>query len=202
MAKENGCKMINLIQHIPNKDGVVLEREIIKKEELNDLRRECEKIIPQSYYCKPCNAATVETLNTRLSIDFKEYAVYFKAEGEKAVSISCRFAVCSKNGKLIDEHFGKAARFYIYDYKDEAITFVETRAIEQYSRGTREEKAAGRIYKLIRAIEDCNCVIALRIGICPSNALKEKNIDIYTTYNLIEDGIREAMLRLYVCPPL
>jgi nitrogen fixation protein NifB len=202
MAKETGCKMINIIQHIPNKDGIVLETETFEKEELNELRRECEKIIPLSYYCKTCSAATVETLNTRLSFDFKEYADYFDARLNKPPSLSCRIAVCSKNGRLIDEHFGHAAKFYIYDYKDEVITFVETRPIEQYSHGTKEEKAAGKVYKLIRAIEDCNCVVALRIGVCPSNALKEKSIDIYTTYNLIEDGIREAVLRLYTCPPL
>ncbi len=199
MAKETGCKMTNIIQCMPN--GTDKETEGFSVKELNDLRRKYEKVLPQSYYCKPCSAATIETLNTRLSANFKDYESYFQPDEKKPKSVIRRFAVCSKNGRLVDQHFGHATKFYIYDYIDDKISFVETRPVEQYCHGTKEEKEAGRIYKLIKVIEDCNCVICLRIGICPSNALKEKSIDIYTTYSLIEDGLREAVLRLYVCPP-
>ena len=108
-----------------------------------------------------------------------------------------RFAICSKNGTLTDQHFGHATKFHIYDYNNGEINFMETRSFDQYTAGTNQDKVAGRIYRLIKTIEDCNCVICMRIGICPSDALKEKNIEVYTTYHLIEDSIREAVSRIY-----
>lgn len=187
MAKECGCKLTNIIKLVPDKRNAENGLETYSSDELSDFRKKCETVAPQSYYCKPCYASTVETLNTRISMEFEE---------ETAV-IPYRFAVCSRNRTLTDQHFGHATKFHIYDYKNDVITFMEDRPIEQYCHGTSEDKEAGRIYHLIKAIEDCNCVICMRIGVCPSSALKEKNIDVYTTYNLIEDGIREAVSRLY-----
>lgn len=194
-AKECGCKFTNVIDLSTgkvNENGL----ESFYSDSLNEERPEYEKIMPQSYFCKPCNADSVETLNTRFSFDFSK-PVSYSDQKPKTIPIKVRFAVCSQNGKLTDQHFGLATKFYIYDYTDEVITFLETRTVEQYSLGSKENKENGEIYRLIKAIEDCNCVICMRIGVCPVNALKEKNIDTYTTYNLIEDGIREAANRLY-----
>lgn len=201
LAKECGCKLTNIIPLTSIKNTDFNGMESYSNDELSDLRGECEKIMPQSYYCKPCSYASVETLNTRLSIDFNNFAreIY---KDRRSVAVHYRFAVCSKNGTLTDQHFGHATKFYIYDYNGEEVTFIETRTIEQYSHGTKDEKAAGRIYRLIKYIEDCNCVICMRIGVCPSDALKEKNIEVYTTYNLIEDGIKEAVKRLYSGLPI
>ncbi len=199
LAKECGCKMTNIVLPSMNNKDDFNGLNTYSNDEIGYLRRECEKIMPQSYFCKPCNSATVETLNTRFAIDFRDpgKGSAVKLQGEVP---HYRFAVCSKTGILIDEHFGHATNFYIYDVRDGFVTFLETRPTEQYAQGTKEDKAAGRVYKLIKAIEDCNCVVCMRIGACPSDALREKNIDIYTTYNLIEDGLKEAVLRLYTGP--
>lgn len=193
MARDCGCKLTNILPKAML--SVTADREqdyngleTYSSDELGSLRKICENILPQSYYCKPCRADTVETLGTGLPLDFKS---------ERKEELRYRFAVCSKNGTLIDQHFGHAVRFYIYDYVDGVITFLETRATEQYCHGSGEEKEDVRIYNLIKTIEDCNCIICMRIGICPAQALKEKNIDVYTTYNLIEDGIAEAVNHLY-----
>lgn len=196
LAKECGCELTNVIKVAPGKRNDENGLETYSSDELSDVRQQYEKIIPQSYFCKPCYASTIETLNTRISMDFKEDSET-KGGEEKTPGVHYRFAVCSRNRTLTDQHFGHATKFHIYDYQNEKITFIEDRPIEQYSHGTIEDKQAGKVYHLIKAIEDCNCVICMRIGVCPSNALKEKNIDIYTTYNLIEDGIREAVNRLY-----
>ncbi len=202
LAKECGCRMTNILRRVSGGEGDSNGLEAYSSDGMSDLRRECEAILPQSYYCKPCNPATVETLSSKISVEFKDCADCLKRDEMTSVSVSYRFAVCSKNGKLIDQHFGQATKFYIYDYKDDVVTFVETRPTEQYCKGSQDEKAAGRIYKLIKAIEDCNCVICMRIGACPSNALQEKDIDIYTTYNLIEEGLKEAVFRLYTNSPI
>lgn len=194
-AKECGCKFTNVMDL---STGKVSENglEAFHSDGLSEARKEYEAIMPQSYFCKPCHPSSVETLNTRFSFDFSKSIESFE-DKSKSVSVNARFAVCSQNGKLTDQHFGLATKFYIYDYADDVITFSETRLVEQYCLGSKEDKENGKIYRLIKAIEDCNCVICMRIGVCPANALKEKDIDTYTTYNLIEDGIREAVNRLY-----
>lgn len=194
-AKECGCKFTNVMDL---SSGRVSENglDAYHSDSLSEKRREYEAIMPQSYYCKPCNPSSVETLGTRFSFDFSKSLPIHK-QNPQSSKLVVRFAVCSINGKLTDQHFGVATKFYIYDFKDEEISFIETRTVEQYSLATSQEKANGKIYRLIKAIEDCNCVISLRIGACPANALKEKNIDTYTTYNFIEDGIREAINWLY-----
>ena len=189
LAKDCGCKLTNILPQTNGKNQNYNGLEAYSSDKLFSLRQKYEEILPQSYYCKPCNATSVETLNTRIFNDF--------GRSHRKLSKHYRLAVCSQNGILTDEHFGHAVEFYIYDYQDDNITFVENRPIEQYCRGSRKEKEEGRIYKLIKAIEDCNCVICMRIGACPTEALKEKNIDVYTTYHLIEEGIREAVHRLY-----
>lgn len=200
-AKECGCKLTNILKAPAGRNQDYNGLEAYSGDELKELRRECEDILPQSYFCKPCNTATIETLNTRILSDFEKDSLKADKAGAKEVPVY-RFAVCSKNGSLTDQHFGHANKFYIYDFTENETKFVETRAIDQYCHGSKEEKEEGRIYKLIKTIEDCNCVICMRIGVCPADALKEKNIDIYTTYNLIEDGIREAVNRLYSGLPI
>lgn len=195
-AKECGCSLTNIL---PTNNSMNYEPngpQEYSKSGLSEVRKACNNILPQSYFCKPCRSASVETMGTILSVDYKEYADIVTAE-KKSYDSKLRFAVCSKHGTLTDQHFGHANKFYIYDYNNGEINFLETRTIDQYSTGTKQDKATGRIYRLIKSIEDCNCVICMRIGICPSDALKEKNIDVYTTYHLIEESIREAVSRIY-----
>ena len=198
VAKECGCRLSNVLYPEQEKNPEANGPEAYSKTERQKLRKEYEKILPQSYFCKPCAAATIETMSTRMISTDGYHSFQNQCENQDKTVNGLRFAVCSKNGILTDQHFGHAVRFHIYDYRDGAISFIEIRQMEPYAIGAKEDKASGRIYRLIKTIEDCNCVICMRIGACPMNALKEKDIDVYTTYHLIEDGIREAVNRLYM----
>jgi len=193
-AKEYGCKFTNVYNANAREKENGLEA--YQSGCLSEKRSEYEAIMPQSYFCKPCNAATVETLNTRFSFELsklKEIEPPKLNKGKK----SLRFAVCSQNGTLIDQHFATTTRLYIYEYVDDTVTFLEVRSVAFYSYSEKEDKHVEKLYRLIKIIEDCNCVICMRMGACPISALKEKRIDTYITYNLIEDGIKEAVCRLY-----
>lgn len=48
-----------------------------------------------------------------------------------------RIAVVSTDGKTVNDHFGRAERFLIYDI-DDKLTFVEERPAETYSVGDPE----------------------------------------------------------------
>lgn len=193
-AKKSGCTLTNVLRmdRVKNESGL----ETYYSDGYGKKRAEYEKIMTQSYFCRACHMASIETLNTILTSDFTN-SNHYKREDAPEDALRLRFAVCSKNGTLTDEHFGRAAVLYIYEYAEGKIYFLEKRTFPMYAKIVKEGKKKDRIYPLIHAIKDCNCLICMKIGSCPSEALKEQNIDTYMTYNLIEAAVEEAVKRLY-----
>jgi nitrogen fixation protein NifB len=104
------------------------------------------------------------------------------------------FAVASKNGMVVDQHFGHAAGFYIYEYKNRQVNFVERREVSQYCFGPDHcgRDPENTIESIIKTIEGCSGVIVMRIGEVPRQRLAEKGIAVFMTYNYITDAVREA----------
>jgi len=67
-VSECGCKITNIMKHIPVKESAFEMLEGIGMEEQNQIRRECESILPQMYHCKQCRADAVGTLSLDLDI--------------------------------------------------------------------------------------------------------------------------------------
>lgn len=67
-VKECGCKITNIMHHIPVQGSVFETIESISKVEHNRIRKECESILPQMYHCKQCRADAVGTLNHDMSL--------------------------------------------------------------------------------------------------------------------------------------
>jgi nitrogenase molybdenum-iron protein alpha/beta subunit/predicted Fe-Mo cluster-binding NifX family protein len=102
-----------------------------------------------------------------------------------------RFAVASKTGAIVDLHFGHADKFYIYESDETTTRFVETRSVSKYcdgSGGDKEDKWAS----VIRAVADCDAVLALRIGPAPEKRLQENGIYVITTYERVETAVNQA----------
>ena len=97
--------------------------EVVKKvkecKELNELRKKCEVDLKQMYHCKQCRADAIGTLANDVSTDFRKKSCSgCKSEAPNYNSKSYTFAIASKSGILIDEHFGHVEEFYIYQWKD------------------------------------------------------------------------------------
>lgn len=87
-----------------------------------------------------------------------------------------RVAVVSIDGIHVDEHFGKAQRFLIYDMTDKA-TLVETRTSEPLSVGDPNHPFDAEKFSRITAkIEDCAHVYATKIGMKPATELSASGI--------------------------
>lgn len=90
---------------------------------------------------------------------------------------STRIAVVSTDGLDVDDHFGRANRFLIYDLDDQ-MTPVEERAVETLSVGDPDHpfdpNKFGRIAALLK---DCCKVYVTRIGDVPAAKLKELGIE-------------------------
>lgn len=187
--KECGCTIANLMQLIPVKDSKFEYMELVSNFNLNRIRKECASILPQMYHCRQCRADAVGTLGNDVSFKFGDGNQQQKQLISKTRH---RFAVCSKDGDLINQHFGHAEQFFVYDYIDGKAKFMETRVVEKYCHGTDQDEENQKILEMVKMIDDCDTLLCMRIGSYPSHILAEKGIRVVTTYNRIEDGLREA----------
>lgn len=191
-VKSMGCYITNIMQMIPVEGSAFQDIEPISNKRLQELRKQCGEIMPQMYHCQHCRADAVGTLNDDKSIQLKGF---LKEEQKETPPVhqTYRFAVASKSGVIVDTHFGHAREFYLYDYLDGEVRFAGKRKVEQYCRG---EESCGEkednIERIIAALNGCNGVIAMRIGMEPKRKLAQRGITPVNTYDMIEDAVKKA----------
>lgn len=94
-----------------------------------------------------------------------------------------RVAVVSLDGIHVDDHFGKAEQFLIYDMSDQA-DLVETRTTEPLSVGDPNHPFdANKFRRITEQLKDCSCVYATQIGKRPASELSAIGI-----HPIIYDG--------------
>lgn len=88
-----------------------------------------------------------------------------------------RIAVVSTDGLKVNEHFGKATRFLIYDVDDQ-ILWVEDRPTESLSEDDPDHPFdADKFGRIASLLKDCSKVYVSRIGETPAAKLKELGIE-------------------------
>lgn len=196
-VKELGVFITNIMPMISVKGSAFEHLETLNHKELTEIRNECGTILKQMYHCKQCRADAIGKLDEDISIEFNQCKSSCKEtdpekllEIAKKVTKTYRFAVATKGGMLVDQHFGQASEFYIYECKDEVAVFLERRVVEKYCNGEEFcEDTKDKVMKLIHTIQDCDGVISMRIGEAPKQKLQELNIAICTTYDRIESAV-------------
>ncbi|WP_373844617.1 NifB/NifX family molybdenum-iron cluster-binding protein, partial [Clostridium sp.] len=104
-----------------------------------------------------------------------------------------KFAVSSRSGINIDQHFGHASEFYIYSYNSGTIRFLEKRNVDKYCTGIVDcDEHEDKISKIVRTIEDCQGVLVLRIGVEPRKKLEAIGLKVIEMYDPINKGIIRA----------
>ncbi|MBD2777799.1 nitrogenase cofactor biosynthesis protein NifB [Iningainema tapete] len=93
-------------------------------------------------------------------------------------------AVATKGGGLVNQHFGHAKEFQIYEVSGKGATFVGHRKIDLYCQGGYGEKAT--LENIIQAIADCKAVLVAKIGECPKETLQKAGIETVEAYDVIE----------------
>jgi predicted Fe-Mo cluster-binding NifX family protein len=88
-----------------------------------------------------------------------------------------RIAAVSTDGQYVNEHFGKATRFLIYDVDDQVV-WVENRPTESLSEDDPGHRFdADKFSRIASLLEDCSKVYISRIGQTPAAKLKELGIE-------------------------
>jgi MoaA/NifB/PqqE/SkfB family radical SAM enzyme len=189
-VKELGAEITNIMQLIPVEGSVFENMPLVSNKELMNLRKECGVHMKQMYHCKQCRADAIGTLDKDQSIQFRGCGSDAKAEQKKPVS---KVAVATKSGVIVDQHFGHAEEFYIYESDGKEVKFIETRNVDKYCSGIEEcGEKENKIENILTTVSDCQIVMALRIGTSPSTKLAQKGIKVITTYDLIENAVKTA----------
>jgi len=89
--------------------------------------------------------------------------------------ISMLIAVATKGGGKVNEHFGHATEFQIYEVDAKGSKFVGHRRVDLYCQGGFGEEES--LTTVIRAINDCHAVFVAKIGGCPKDDLQKAGID-------------------------
>ncbi len=84
-------------------------------------------------------------------------------------------AVATKGKGRINEHFGHAHEFQIYEVSANSTVFIGHRRVDHYCQGSWGEDDV--LPSIVTAINDCHAVLVAKIGACPRDELKEAGID-------------------------
>ncbi len=89
-------------------------------------------------------------------------------------------AVATKGGSRINEHFGHAAEFQVYELSVTGAKFVGHRRVDHYCLGGYGEEET--LETVIKAIDDCVAVFIAKIGLCPRKELETAGIEVADQY--------------------
>jgi nitrogen fixation protein NifB len=93
-------------------------------------------------------------------------------------------AVATKGGGLVNQHFGHAKEFQIYEVDGNEVRFVGHRKIDHYCQGGFGEEAT--LDMIMQAIADCKAVLVSKIGDCPKEKLHKAGIQTVEAYDVID----------------
>jgi nitrogen fixation protein NifB len=96
--------------------------------------------------------------------------------------IKVLIAVATKGSGRINEHFGHAKEFQVYELSTAGAKFVGHRRVDLYCQGGFGEEDS--LATIVRAINDCHAVFVAKIGGCPKDTLQAAGIDPVDEYAL------------------
>lgn len=83
-----------------------------------------------------------------------------------------RIAVASRDGLQVDEHFGKASRFLLYEVDEDGTRFVEERRCAPLSTGNPDHAFDRQRFRAVtKTLIGCQRVYVVNIGGRPAEEL-------------------------------
>lgn len=99
-----------------------------------------------------------------------------------------RVAAASSDGIVINQHFGRADTFYIYEVaRTGNYRFLETRIVTPICNGGNHNEE--RLCSNINKFKDCKYIIVSRMGIGAANRLEQSGIIPMELSGMIEESI-------------
>ncbi|MDD1775128.1 MAG: dinitrogenase iron-molybdenum cofactor biosynthesis protein [Methanobacterium sp.] len=104
--------------------------------------------------------------------------------------MSYKVAVASSDGKFVNQHFGMAQQFLIFEIDDAGeYKFIELR--ENVPACDVEGHTEDAMSRSIQLISDCKIVIASQIGPGAVDILLKNNIEPYIAPTFIDEALKK-----------
>jgi len=181
--KQRGAFMMNILPLIPA--GSLRHIAPPNPTILNTARNRCGFFLPQMRHCRQCRADAVGLLDQTLC----DKQILTNPGQRKD---SYRVAVASGNNNIVDQSFGRARGFYIYDLMDNHFNLHEFRNLYTFYDGPNAcaKKEVDMFFKLAQ-LSDCQALICARIGLDPRQLFKQANIRVIETLEPIETILQQ-----------
>jgi nitrogen fixation protein NifX len=101
-----------------------------------------------------------------------------------------KVAVVSSDGKVINQHFGRASRFLIYEINCGDIQFIEAREITPLCGLSDKGNMDDVLGRSISLITDCKALFCARIGRRPKEELRKKGIKLIEAPFFIHEALK------------
>lgn len=194
-----GAHCQNITKMIPVEGSFFENLSPVSNDKHLQVRAACAKNISQISHCHQCRADAVGKLGEDLSSLLDKAATkphHFDSSTEISsypYQQNIRVAVASRSEKIVDEHFGHAKQFLIYETDGRSIWFQEKRNVETYCLGPEgcgENHAT--LSRIIETVDDCQVVVVLRIGYTPKQELASRNITALCISGCVEEAVLAA----------
>jgi len=101
-------------------------------------------------------------------------------------------AVASKDGREINQHFGHAERFLIYDVELNNVRLVDEKKVERYCSFNPDNPLRGHALKEIaEALQGCRAVVTGQMGEHPRGELEKLGIEPFVVSGPIKTTLVE-----------
>lgn len=108
--------------------------------------------------------------------------------------MKCKIAVASTDGKVVNQHFGKAKIFYVIEadmeQKDQ-FEVVEIRQTSAFCEGG--EHSDERLKKAIQKVRDCDYLLVSRIGYRAESEVESAGIRVFELPGVIHESVKELL---------
>ena len=111
-----------------------------------------------------------------------------------------RIAVASKSGKEVDQHFGHAERFLLYEVEKGRSVQVGAVQVDKYCSYDPEHPTRHNLLaRTIASLAGCRAVVSVMIGEAPKSELKKAGIEAVCAEGPIEDALHAAVHAVKGC---
>ena len=138
--------------------------------DLHTVQEACGVDMRLMRHCRRCRADAVGLLTEDRSQEFTMDKV-------AAMEAPVLIAVASRDGRLVDQHFGHAQTFHLYELDESGARPVGRREVPAYCAGPADcDDEDGRVERTLAALSGCAAVLCARIGREPRQCLEAAGI--------------------------
>lgn len=96
-----------------------------------------------------------------------------------------RIAITTTDGKKVNQHFGKATRFSIYDWENGKLKMVDLREVQSYCECENDKPLdlnhkflKDRFTRVANQLNDCKILYTKQIGDKPKKQLENRGVEV------------------------